>query len=271
MRCVSFCTARSYSLNGLTNYFRSKKFPTKLYRNVLHVSVPHESADIFFFTHGCFVSWNLKRKNELKLLTELKQFSTEPLDRIETDYFSFKYAEEDNGEETTLETHERFNMDVITLESDNVQIKLAISYGLAESIKLEYYEELIKNTIKKNSQLPEELAKTGKILLSRKAISQRMGEIFIEMSSVNLNSSYLDVPEYFWRYPNLENYYTMTEQFLDITRRVAALNQRLDVLHQFFDMLTGQLQFQHSSLLEIIIILLIFIEIVISLVQWHVF
>lgn len=225
--------------------------------------MPDKEADIFFFSHGCFVSWNLKRREELELIQAIKPFSNELLDKIETDYFSFTY-----GEETQLETHERFNADIITLESDNYQIKLAISYGLAESIKLEYYEEIIKNTIKKNSNLPELLAKTGKIPLSRKAISQRMGEIFIEMSSVNLNSSYLDVPEYFWRYPNLENYYTLAEQFLDITRRVTALNQRLDVLHQFFDMLTGQLQFQHSSMLEVIIILLIAIEIIISLIQW---
>lgn len=266
MRCVSFCTAKAYSLNDLANYFKNKKYQTKLFRNVLHVQDSEKSADILFFTHGCFVSWNLKHKQELDLLKTIKPFSKDPLDKIEIDYFSFRY-----GEDTTLETHDRFNTDVITLESDNTQIKLAISYGLAESIKLEYYEELIQNTIKKNSQLPEELAKTGKILLSRKAISQRMGEIFIELSSVNLNSGYLDVPEYFWRYPNLESYYIMTEQFLDISRRVAALNQRLDVLHQFFDMLTGQLQFQHSSMLEVIIILLIFIEIVISLIQWHVF
>src|SRR5206468_4309940 len=122
MRCVSFCTARAYSLNGLTNLYKNKKLITKLYRNVLHISDPAEEADIFFFSHGCFVSWNLKRKNELILLEEIKPFSTEILDRIETDYFSFKY-----GEETSLETHERFNMDVITLESDNIQIKLAIS------------------------------------------------------------------------------------------------------------------------------------------------
>jgi uncharacterized Rmd1/YagE family protein len=266
MRCVSFCTARTYLLGDLSNYLKTKKFQTKIYRNVLHASLPQKMADIFFFSHGCFVSWNLKGKHETALLEEIKPFSIQPLERIETDYFSFRY-----GEDTSLETHERFNADIITLESDNIQIKLAISYGLAESIKLEYYEELIKNTIIKNSQLPEELARSGKIMLSRRAISQRMGEIFIEMSSVNLNSGYLDVPEYFWRFPNLENYYIMTEQFLDITRRVTALNQRLDVLHQFFDMLTGQLQFQHSSMLEMIIILLIFIEIVISLIQWHVF
>jgi uncharacterized Rmd1/YagE family protein len=250
-------------LNRLFNYFKAKKYGTMLYRDVLHVNKPYDGGDIFFFSHGCFVSWNLKRKQEQQLLKDIKPHSIDPIDKIETDYFSYRL-----GEETSLETHERFNADVITLESDNVQIKLAISYGLAESIKLEYYEELIQNTIRKNSQLPEELAKTGKILLSRKSISQRMGEIFIEMSSVNLNSGYLDIPDYFWRYPNLENYYTVTEKFLDITRRVNALNQRLDVLHQFFDMLTGQLQFQHTSLLEMIIILLILIEIIISLTQW---
>jgi uncharacterized Rmd1/YagE family protein len=264
MRCVSFCTAQSYSLHRIANHFKNEKYQTTQSRNVLHVKISETEADIFFFAHGCLVTWNLKRSDEEKLLQIIKPFSTEPLEKIETDYFSFKY-----GDETTVETHERFNADIITLESDNTQIKLAISYGLSESIKLEYYEELIKKTIKKNSALPAALASSGKIALSRRAISQRMGEIFLEMSSVNLNSDYLDVPEYFWRFPNLENYYIMTEQFLDITRRVSALNQRLDVLHQFFDMLTGQLQFQHSSLLEIIIILLIFIEIVISLLQWY--
>lgn len=263
MRCVSFCTAINYSLNRLNNHFKSKKYPTKISRNVLHVAMPEKHADLFFFSHGCFVSWNLRRTEELKVIQDIRPFSIEPLEKIEVDYFSFTY-----GEDTSIETHERFNADIITLESDNYQIKLAISYGLAESIKLEYYEEIIKNTIKKNSKLPEVLAKTGKISLPRKAIAQRMGEIFIEMSSVNLNSSYLDVPEYFWRFPNLESYYTLTEQFLDITRRVTALNQRLDVLHQFFDMLNGQLQFQHTSMLEMIIILLIAIEIVISLIQW---
>lgn len=263
MRCVSYCTAKSYKLTAVNNHFKGKKYVTKLSRNVLYVAIPQEEVDLFFFSHGCLVSWNLPHNKEQALLDALKPYSEEPLDKIEKDFFSFQY-----GEETSLETHERLNADIITLESDNPQIKLAISYGLAESIKLEYYEEIIQNTIQKNIKLPEVLAKFGKIPLSRKAISQRMGEIFIEMSSVNLNSGFLDVPEYFWRYPNLENYYTMTEQFLDMTRRATALNQRLDVLHQFFDMLTGQLQFQHSSLLELIIILLIAIEIVISLIQW---
>jgi uncharacterized Rmd1/YagE family protein len=62
----------------------------------------------------------------------------------------------------------------------------------------------------------------------------------------------------------------MTSKFLDITSRVTALNQRLDVLQELLDILNSQVQHLHSSLMEGIIIVLIFVEILISLFQLHV-
>ncbi len=156
-------------------------------------------------------------------------------------------------------------MDIITLDSDNPQVKLAISYGLSQSIKLEVFEDAIQDTVKNNAYLPEEIANRGAISLSRRAIFKRMGEIFIVRSSINLNSEYLDIPEFFWRNPNLEPFYIKVKKFLDIPSRVMALNQKLDVLQELLDILNTQLQHRHSSLLEMIIILLILIEIVISL------
>jgi uncharacterized Rmd1/YagE family protein len=265
MRCVSFCTAASYQLSALADFFRNHHYSAKLFRNVLYVSKNNRDVDIFLFNHGCFVTWGLRKKQEEKLLEQIKPFSEDPLDKIETDRFIF-YLDK----ETRLFPHPRFNIDVITLgadEIDNIQMKLAISYGLAQSIKLEFYEESIQNTIRDNSQIPRELAQYGKISLSRKAISQRIGEIFLTRSSVNLSSEYLDVPEYFWRYSNLEAYYVMTEKFLDIPKRVAALNQKLDVVHEILEMLNSQLQHRYSSILESVIILLIFIEIVVQILQ----
>jgi len=96
-----------------------------------------------------------------------------------------------------------------------------------------------------------------------------MGEIFMVRSSINLNSEYLDVPEFFWRNPHLEPFYVMTKKFLDIPSRVMALNQKLDVLQELLNMLNSQIQHRQSSLLESIIIMLILIEIVISLIRFH--
>ena len=59
----------------------------------------------------------------------------------------------------------------------------------------------------------------------------------------------------------------MTEKFLDIPKRVAALNHKLDVAHEILEMLNSQLQHRYSSILEFIIISLIFIEIVLQMLQ----
>ncbi|EKD70315.1 MAG: Sporulation protein RMD1 (Required for meiotic nuclear divisionprotein 1) [uncultured bacterium] len=265
LRCTSFCTAATYDLLGLASFFKKKGYFTRLSKDVLHVANLKRQGDIFFFNYGCFVCWGFKKNFEDKLLEHVREFSVHPLAAIETDHLYYRY-----GEETTLDTHERLRLDVITLESEDVQIKLAFSYSLSQSIKLEAFEEAIKDAIKKNSYLPEEISSRGTISLSRRAIFKRMGEIFLARSSINLNIEYLDVPEFFWRNPNLEPFYIMMKKFLDIPSRVMALNQKLDVLQELLDILNTQIQHRHSSLLESIIIVLIVVEIVISLFQFHV-
>ncbi len=263
MRCVSYCTAASYDLPGLANALRRKGYITRLTRDVLQANNPKKPGDLFFFAHGSFVCWGLTKRQELKWVDQVREFATAPLTTIETDHFCFRF-----GEETSIDAHERFKLDVITLDSDDPQIKLAISYGLGQSIKLEAFEDAIQETIKKNSYLPEEIANRGVISLSRRMIFKRMGEIFLARTSINLSIEYLDAPEFFWRNPNLEPFYIMTKKFLDIPSRAMALNQKLDSLQELLDILNSQLQHRHSSLLETIIILLILIEIAISLVHF---
>jgi uncharacterized Rmd1/YagE family protein len=261
MRCVSYCPTESYKLAGIAAFFRSQGYVVKQYRKVLHIARPSKTGEIFIFAYGCVVMWGLKRSEELHFLDQLKPFSINLLPMFEIARYVYRY-----GDHTEMATHDRFNVDIIQLESDNIQLKLALSYGLAQSIQLESYEGAVQKTIDENTHYPEELAKYGAISLSQKSISKRMGQIFLARSSINLNSEYLAAPEYFWEHPIMETYYAMSEKFLDIPRRVSALNQKLDVLHELFDMLTSQLQHRHSSLLETIIIVLILVEIVISLV-----
>jgi uncharacterized Rmd1/YagE family protein len=263
MRCSSFCTADSYKLLAINSAFKFKGYAVTQYRKVLHLIPPNRKGDIFIFSYGCIVIWGLTNAEEKALLQQIKLFSIKPLSNIEKDQFIFRYSDA-----TEMTTHDRFNADIITIESDNVQILLAISYGLAQSIQLESYESAIQKTIDENSHFSEDLATHGNIKLSQKEIAKRMGELFIARTYINLNSEFLADPEYFWEHTSLEAYYSMSKKFLDIPRRVSALNQKLDVLHGLFEMLTTQSQHKHSSHLEVIIILLIFIEITISLIQF---
>lgn len=261
MRCISYCPTENYKLSAIAGFFRAQGYNVKQLRKVLYLTHPQKTGDIFIFAYGCLVTWGLKKNEEKALLEQLMPFSINPLPTIELSRFIYRY-----GDYTEITTHDRFNVDLIILESDSVQLKLAFSYGLAQSIQLESYESAVQKTIEENAHFPEQLAKKGFIALSQKEISKRMGKIFLARSSINLNSEYLAAPEYFWEHANLEDYYNMSEKFLDIPRRVSALNQKLDVLHELFEMLSTQLQHRHANMLEIIIIILILVEIIISLV-----
>ncbi len=265
LRCTAFCTAVSYDILGLTSFFKKKGYLTKTTKDMLHVSNVKRPGDLFFFNHGCFVSWGFKKSFEDKILEFVRPFAHQPMQHIETDHFLYYY-----NQVTSIDTQEHFHADIISLNTEEPDIKLAMSYGLAQSIKLEAFEETIQDAIRKNNYLPEEIAKNGAISLNRSAIFRRIGEIFIVRSSINLNIEYLDAPEFFWRKPNLEPFYIMVKKFLDIQSRVIVLNQKLDMLQELLDILNSQVQHRHSSLLESIIILLIVVEIIISLFQFHV-
>ena len=127
---------------------------------------------------------------------------------------------------------------------------LAVSYGISQAIKLSAFEQRIDNTIEMTKNIPQELSKRGKISLSRKEISQRIGGLFIERNSVNLHSDILDAPAFIWDHPEYENLYNMAIGDLELHNRTAVLNRRLDIVKELFEMMRDELNNRHSTLLE---------------------
>lgn len=263
LRCVAYCTANSYNLRELANNLIAS-YTVKVKKDVVHITSPTKDINVFFFVHGCFVSWGLSKQLEQKIIQEINSCSSNPLAKVESDIFYYVI-----GDAILLESDEKLKIDIITLDSSDPLLKLAFSYAFAQSIKLETFESSLQDAIRVNSSLPQEIATYGVISLSRRAIFKRIGEIFLTRSSINLNSEYLDVPEFFWRNPNLESSFILSKKFLDIPSRVMALNQKLDVLQELLHILNSQVEQRHSNLLESIIILLIIIEIFISIMQWY--
>lgn len=255
MRTTAYCTASAYQLAPLFDYFR-KRYPSTLYRDVIHVTDPPHVGDLFFFDYGVGVFWGLTENEEREWLDKIKDFEKEPLPRIEKDLFSYSY-----GDQISIERDE------IVLTNKDGLTKLAISYALAQSVKLSVFEEKIDKIIESTKNLPEDLAKEGKIFLSRKQISRKIGALFIERSSVNLHSDILDTPDFFWEYPEYNPLYRSISKSLDIVPRVELLNTRLELINQLLGILRDQLNHQHSSTLEWTIIWLIVIEVVLAILK----
>lgn len=257
MDCRAYCTATSYQIKPLYDAVRGLLKAT-LYRDVVHipVSMGDHRGDVLYFSYGVTVCWGLSYESCQIFLNRIKEFEYQPLEEIETDEFTYIVGEVPKIVE-----------DEIILPNDEVISRLAISHGLAQSVKLGTFENAIRKTFNHTKHLPEDLAKHGRIPLSRKEIRRKMGELFIERNSINLHVDVLDTPEFFWEYSELEPLYAMTANYLEIETRVEVLNQRLDVVHELFEMLGNELNHQHSSRLEWTIIWLIIIEVVLSIMR----
>lgn len=257
MECRAFCTASSYHIKALYDHFKQCGATVNLYRDVIHFLVPNEPVgDIFYFPYGATVFWGISKEDCQNYLNETKDFEIKSNEDIETDEFSYNIGD----------SH-RIIDDEITLPSLDTLNKLAVSHGLAQSVKLGTFENALRRTFEQTKSIPEDLAKYGSISLSRKEIRRKMGELFLERSSINLHVDVLDIPEFFWEYTELEPLYNMTAKYLDIETRVEVLNHRLDVIHELFDMLGNELNHQHSSRLEWTIIGLIVLEVVLTFLK----
>lgn len=258
MRCTSFCTAHTYDLPRLQVDMKQHG-DMHVYRDVVHLQVKKDKlvkGDVFFFHYGAVVLWGFTVEEEQSFLKELRVFERTPLTKIEIDEFTFV-----NGQNLKIEE------DQIILPNKNILTKLAISHGIAQSVKLTQFEDLLEKAIEHTKQLPLDLSSKGKIGLSQREISRKMGEIFIERNFINLHSEMLDTPEFFWDHPELEQFYRRTVHYLDVAKRVEILNKRLNVVHELYEILSNELKHQHSSRLELSIIVLIFIEVTLAILR----
>ncbi|MBI2706751.1 MAG: RMD1 family protein [Proteobacteria bacterium] len=257
MRCLALSTAETYDLQGLALALDEVEF-INFYTDALHAA--YKEWDIFIFRYGCTVLWNVPIEEETQFLNLLQKFSQNSINPV---FEEFDYC---------FATKPRFFQDKITLaktRSHALQM-LAVSYGLSQAIKLTAFEAGIDNTIEMTKNIPQELARRGKISLSRKEISRRIGELFIERNSVNLHSDILDAPVFIWDHPEYESLYTMTINDLELHARTAVLNRRLDIVKELFEMMRDELNNRHSTMLESIIVILIMMEVFLTLVI-HVF
>lgn len=258
MRCTGYCTAASYDIPRLHQFFQVTGH-AQVYRDVVHTQPKDEKGvkrDVFYFPYGVAIFWGFTEEEERSLLSSLRKFEKEPLSKIEIDEFSFSYGDKLRIEE-----------DEVVLQKKDSWTKLAVSYAIAQSVKLTVFEETISRTIEHSKKIPKDLALKGKIPLSRKETSQKMGELFLERNYINLHTEILDTPEFFWEHSELEPLYRRMIHYLDVNKRVELLNRRLKLMHELFEILSNELNHQQSSRLEMTIIILIVIEIVIAVAK----
>ncbi|GFF37355.1 sporulation protein RMD8 [Aspergillus udagawae] len=233
--------------------------------------LPYDVAEMFVFSYGVVVFWNLTERQEKDLLADLAfanssatgsriPLATMPLDEedFETEEFHFEYS-------TEISRPRVFN-DMITLRSGDHMIKLAISHGIAQSTKLCFFEEVMARQMAEAKDVPRRLAMTGKLGMKREEVFRILGKLFKSRVEVNLSSNMLDVPNFFWESePTLYPLYNAVREYLEIKPRIQVLNERCRVFLDLAEILSDSIADNRTSHQTWIIIVLILISIVVTI------
>ncbi|WJG07753.1 RMD1 family protein [Aliiglaciecola sp. LCG003] len=248
------CIADTIDIKYLENHF-AKTFVSTRYRDALHIDLP--KGQVVIFDYGVIVTWGISDSKKQFIMDEMASV-VKLKTNLDWDMYGFE-----------VKTDEAFSIsnDKLILPSSKTLTLLAISHAFAQSHKLEIFEARAQKTIDDNSHLTDELAKTGKIPLTRKQLAKLRGALFQTKSDITLHFSLLDTPEFFWDYPATQEFYSTTVNYMELAQRIELLNLKLQTIHELFDMFAAEQNHKHSSFLEWIIIILIAVEIVLFFVH----
>lgn len=172
-------------------------------------SLPYNVAEMFVFSYGVVVFWNLSAKQEKDILADLAfatssatgspiTLATLPLleEDFETEEFHFEYS--------TEISRPRVYNDMITLRSGDHMIKLAISHGIAQSTKLCFFEEVMARQMAEAKDVPRRLAINGTLGMKREEVFRILGRLFKSRVEVNLCTFILSLP---FKFTGLEKHH----------------------------------------------------------------
>ncbi|AMD22658.1 HHL112Cp [Eremothecium sinecaudum] len=232
---------------------------------VLKIKPPDQQhAEIFIFNYGVVVFWNFTEIQEKNILGDIafsgvKNMVIRPLDEqdIEIEQFHFDY-------DMDTERPRIFN-DIITLRSGDHIIKLTLSHAIAQSTKLARFEKRISPILGTVSKLPRRLALYGSLGLKREQLLKKSGKLFKLRVDVNLSSSVLDTPEFFWSFePSLHPLYAAMREYLEIEPRVQVLNDRCKVFLEFFDICVNSIAERDMARITWWLVIVIFVSVLVS-------
>ena len=250
-KLISYLTCEKFN----NNIFQiiEERYKCNIIKDAIIINIK-EDEQIILFKYGVFICWNIEFENIKFFLDFIKDLQINSFKKPIIEEFNYLFDDEF-----------KINLDTIYLSDSSTTSKIAISQALAQNVKLQQFEEEVQTTIDNNSHIPLQLSRTGKIKLTKKEISKKIGELFLVKTKINLHYDLLDTPEFFWEYPQYENQYEKMIKYLDIKSRVEVLNKKVEIIQELLHVLGDEQKHRYSSFLEWIIIILIAFEIIINL------
>ena len=144
---------------------------------------------------------------------------------------------------------------------------LVIADVLAKSVVLAHDEREVEKVFEIIEPFAKELADHGRTRRDRKGVLQLIGSALLVQHRVSGRVAIAEKPDALWDRPDLERLYARLEDEYELKERVDTLSRKLAVVSETANTLADIIDTRRSLRLEIIIVVLIAFEIVITFYQ----
>ncbi|TNN12066.1 Required for meiotic nuclear division protein 1 isoform 1 [Schistosoma japonicum] len=282
------------------------KFPTmpsELSSEVLLISqlsslnTKNNPRDVFVFNNGVAVFWNIPEENHQLLLKEFRQFSEGTFEENLVEREDLRYCLSNNdtrivGEDIYLQIpslddvsryteqlqiqHENSplrdshsSLESISMTDDSLLQKFAFSDALALSIKLSLLENGFDAAVVEIEPWIEKMKTGHGVRFRQSSVLRKTGELYTIKHLLNVSTSLIETPDFYWERPDIEKSFEKLKCVLSVPSRIKILNSRLDMCNELTSILTNHLCSLHSTRLEWMVIILIFVEVIFEAVNYY--
>jgi uncharacterized Rmd1/YagE family protein len=144
---------------------------------------------------------------------------------------------------------------------------LVIADALAKSVVLAHDEREVASVFDVIKPFAQKLADKGRVPAGRQSMLKHIGKALLVRHRVSGDVAVAEKPDVLWDRPDLERLYARLEDEYELKERVNLLNRKLTVITETANAFTDIIDTQRSLRLEVIIVLLILSEIIITFFQ----
>lgn len=208
---------------------------------------------ISILRYGVITLWNIDKEEEKMIIKGIEPFVENPLKEQNWETIDVKVRKNSKPQ---------IKNGVLYCEKLTPGVQRLVSFTLARSVVLEFFEKQTDEILKEFSILIKLFSEKGRIKASTRKLLKLVGHAMkIKNSSIN-QMSMLEKPDFTWDDAVLDKLYEEIDDEYELNARYSILREKISTLFEDSEFILNYLESKRSMLLEVVIIVLIAVEIV---------
>lgn len=207
---------------------------------------------IVFLPYGVAILWNLSVAEEKSALKKIGSLVDDLVDNPLIEEVKI----------VTNRSKDGIYVNSIGISKITASKVAVISMVLGRSVALENIEKRVDIAHEDFTSIIDSIANKGRLVHSTKKLLKKVGVAMKIQHTIVSQMAMLDKPDIIWEDTALDKFYNELEEEYEIEDRYSVVSEKLKIMFHNIDFILGLIGERRSFILEFIIVVLIFIELI---------